>query len=206
MNQLTKTLMVIGLLIVLFCSGCAGRKAVVKDTFLLDVQRADSSASKSSEAILAVQPFSIAPAYVGKGIVYRTGDNQFESDFYNQYFVSPASMITDQTRNWFASSGVFAEVLPPVSSVAPTYILEGHIKQIAADLRDKANPQAVLEISFFLLEQHKHDRSVQFYDTYLATLPLESKTASACIDSLNQCLEQILTNLEKDLVSDLGKK
>ena len=202
MNRHTKTLIAMGLLIILSSAGCMQRKTVVKDTFLLDAQRGGASVQAASETILAVQPFSIAPAFQGKGLVYRTGENQYESDFYNEYFVSPPAMMTEQTRNWLAGSGAFAQVLSPISSAEPTHILEGHIKQIAADVRDKANPQAVLEISFFLLEQNKRERAIRFQETYSATQPLESKTASACVDALNQCLRQTLENLEKDLISN----
>ena len=153
-----KKALIVVLSALLFSAGCMNRKAVVKDTFLLDIQRQDVSERSASERILAVQPFSIAPAFQGKGFVYRTDENQYESDFYNEYFVSPAAMLTNQTRNWLSESGTFAQILSPVSSVEPTHILEGHIKQIAADARDKANPQAVLEISFFLLEAFAVER------------------------------------------------
>ena len=202
MNRYTKTLIAIGLLIILSSAGCMQRKNIVKNTFLLDAQRGGASVQAASETILAVQPFSIAPAFQGKGLVYRTGDNQYESDFYNEYFVSPAAMMTDQTRNWLAGSGALAQVLSPISSAEPTHILEGHIKQIVADVRDKANPQAVLEISFYLLQQHKRERAIRFQKTYSSTHPLESRTASACIAALNQCLSEILKNLEKDLASN----
>jgi cholesterol transport system auxiliary component len=206
MNRQTRTLMAMGLLIALLCSGCAQRTAIVKDTFLLDAQRGGQPLKAAPETVLAVRPFSIAPAFQGKGIVYRTDEDQYVSDFYNEYFVSPSAMMTDQTRDWLSESGVCAEVLLPVSSVEPTHILEGHIKQIIADDRDKANPQAVLELSFFLLEQHKHDRTIRFQKTYSATQPLDGKTASACIAALNQCLSEILGNLEKDLASNLSEK
>ena len=206
MNRYKKTLMIMGLLIVLLCTGCARRTAIVKDTFLLDAQRGSVSTQVVSEAILAVQLFSIAPAFQEKGLVYRTDDNQSESDFYNEYFVSPAAMMTEQTRNWLAESGAFAQVLSPISSAEPTHILEGHIKQIAADVRDKANPQAVLEISFFLLEQHKRERTIRFQKTYSAAHPLESRTAPACVAALNRCLTEILETLEKDLASNLSEK
>ena len=206
MNRRKMILTAMGLMIVLLYSGCASRKAIVKDTFLLDAQRGGASVQAASETILAVQPFSVAPAFGGKGLVYRTDENQYESDFYNEYFVSPAAMMTEQTRNWLSESGVFAQVLSPISSAEPTHSLEGHIKQIAADVRDKANPQAVLELSFFLLEQHKRKRAVRFNKTYSVTRPLESKAASACIDALSQCLRQILEDIETDLASNLSEK
>ncbi|MHC5161273.1 MAG: ABC-type transport auxiliary lipoprotein family protein, partial [Planctomycetota bacterium] len=157
MNRQTIRLMAMGVLIALLCSGCAQRTAIVKDTFLLDAQRGGPSLKAAPKTVLAVRPFSIAPAFQGKGLVYRTEDDQYESDFYNEYFVSPSAMMTDQTRDWLSGSGVFAEVLLPVSSFEPTLILEGHIKQIVADVRDKGNKQAVLELSFFLLEKHNHN-------------------------------------------------
>lgn len=206
MNRQTTRLMAMGLLIALLCSGCAQRTAIVKDTFLLDAQRGGPSLKAAPETILAVRPFSIAPAFQGKGLVYRTDDDQYESDFYNEYFVSPSAMMTDQTRDWLSGSGVFAEVLLPVSSFEPTLILEGHIKQIVADVRDKGNKQAVLELSFFLLEKHNHNRTIRFQNTYSATQSLDGKTASACIAAMNQCLSEILGDLEKDLASNLAEK
>ncbi|MFZ9011441.1 MAG: hypothetical protein ACO20W_06055, partial [Anaerohalosphaeraceae bacterium] len=145
-------------------------------------------------------------AFQGKGLVYRTDDDQYESDFYNEYFVSPSAMMTDQTRDWLSESGVFAEVLLPVSSFEPTLILEGHIKQIVADVRDKGNKQAVLELSFFLLEKHNHNPTIRFQNTYSATQSLDCKTASDCIAAMNQCLSEILGDLEKDLASNLAGK
>ena len=206
MNRQTTRLMAMGLLIALLCSGCAQRTAIVKDTFLLDAQRGGPSLKAAPKTVLAVRPFSIAPAFQGKGLVYRTEDDQYESDFYNEYFVSPSAMMTDQTRDWLSESGVFAEVLLPVSSFEPTLILEGHIKQIVADVRDKGNKQAVLELSFFLLEKHNHNRTIRFQNTYSATQSLDGKTASACIAAMNQCLIEILGDLEKDLASNLAEK
>ena len=206
MNRYNKIWMITGLLIVLLCTGCGQRTAVVKDTFLLSAQRPGASVQSSSETVLAVQPFSIAPAFQGKGLVYRKDENQYESDYYNEYFISPASMMTNQTRNWLSESGAFGQVLSPVSSMAPTHVLEGHIKQIAADVRDEAKQQAVLELTFFLIEQNKRDRAIRYQKTYVATRSFEDDTASACIVALNQCLSEILGNLEQDLASNLSAK
>ena len=206
MNSLTIRLMAMGVLIALLCSGCAQRTAIVKDTFLLDAQRGGPSLKAAPKTVLAVRPFSIAPAFQGRGLVFRTDDDQYESDFYNEYFVSPSAMMTDQTRDWLSESGVFAQVLLPVSSVKPTHVLEGHIRQIFADVRDEGDLQAVVELSFFLLEQDKNDRKILFHKTYRVTQPLKSRTASACIAAMNQCLSEILGDLEKDLASNLAGK
>jgi len=201
--KMNKKAAAIALSVILFNSGCLQHKAVVKDAFLLEVQRDNRSVQKSSESILAVQPFSIAPEFADKGIVSRTGDNQDESDFYNEYFVSPAPMITEQTRQWLSESGLFAQVLLPVSSVKPTHVLEGHIQQMVMDIRNPAAPQAVLEITFFLLQQQSRNRIVQFHKTYESTQPMKSASFQDYIAAQNAGLRTILSEMESDLASHL---
>ena len=194
-----KTAAVIVLLIILLSAGCARRRAVMKDTFLLEAQRGSISAGPVSERILAVLPFSIAPAFEGKGIVSRTGENQYESDYYNEYFVSPAPMITERTRNWLSQSGLFAQVVSPVSSVEPTVVLEGHVQRILLDIRDPAAARAELEITFFLLEQHKRDRTIRFKKTYSVFQAIESGSVRDYMAAQSRCLGDILEKLENDL-------
>jgi ABC-type uncharacterized transport system auxiliary subunit len=198
-----KTAAAIVLSIILFSAGCANRRAVIKDAFLLEAQRGGVSAPAASERILAVLPFSIAPAFEGKGVVSRVGENQYESDFYNEYFVSPAQMITERTRNWLSQSGLFAQVLSPVSSVEPTDVLEGHIRSMVLDVRDPAKPRAELEIVFFLLEPHKPDRTVRFQKTYAVLHAMESGSVQDYMAAQSRCLRDILEELESDLSPSL---
>lgn len=200
-NLKTATAMVLS--VILFNTGCLQHKAVVKDTFLLDAQRNNRAVEKTSESVLAVQPFSIAPEFADKGIVSRTGDNQYESDFYSEYFISPAPMITEQTRRWLAESGLFAQVLLPVSSVQATHVLEGHVRKMVLDIRDAEKPRAEMEVTFFLLEQDKRNRAVRFQQTYSAAQSMESSSFEDYIAAQNRCLYDILDGLEKDLAENL---
>lgn len=187
--------------VILFNTGCLQRRAVVKDTFLLDARRGNGSVQKPSGGTLAVQPFSIAAAFADKGIVSRTGNNQYESDFYSEYFISPAPMFTEQTRRWLSESGLFAQVLSPVSSVEATHLLEGHIQQVLMDNRDPAAPLAVLEIQFFLLQKQSRTRTIEFHKTYQSTQPMKSASFQDYIAVQNEGLRNILSELESDLAS-----
>ncbi|MDH4203054.1 MAG: ABC-type transport auxiliary lipoprotein family protein [Phycisphaerae bacterium] len=187
----------------LISTGCLNRKAIIKDTFLLSASREIATSQNKSDAILVVLPFSIAPAFEGKGVVSRVSENRYESDFYNEYFVSPAQMITERTRNWLSESGCFAQVLSPVSSVQPTHILEGHVRTMVLDVRDSAKPRAELEITFFLLEQLKHDRTIRFQQTYSVSHAMESGSVQDYMAAQSWCLRDILEKLESDLVSNL---
>ena len=105
------------ILAVLSVSGCISRSAVVKNTFLLEAQRSGQAKKGESEVILAVQPFSITPAFQRNGIVVRISENEYAADYYNEYFVPPAVMVTGLTRQWLAESGLFNQVLSPNSTV-----------------------------------------------------------------------------------------
>ena len=199
----SKTVTAVIVPVILFGIGCAHRKAIVKDTFLLEPKRNAVTAQTASEKILAVQPFSIAPAFEGKGVVSCIGENQYESDFYNEYFVSPAQMVTEQTRYWLSQSGLFARVLAPVSSVQATHVLEGHIQKMVLDIREPEKPRAKMEITFFLIEQHKHDRTIRFQQTYSAAHSMQSRFTQDYIAAQSRCLHDILEKLEMDMASHL---
>lgn len=190
-------------LAVLSMTGCVSRKKVVKDTFMIQVMRGDAPVSSASEAVLDIQPFSIAPAFQNMGLASRTSENQYASDFYNEYFVSPSSMITNESRNWLHSSGLFAQVLPLYSSVVPTHTLEGHISEMYMDVRDDADPKAILEITFFLIEQHKREGVVRFQKTYRSVQSMERVSAKEYAASQSIGLREIFGKLEKDLAAQL---
>lgn len=201
-RKITFTLL---LLITFLITGCAGRKAVVKDTFLLNAQRSGSPASAASGPVLMVRPFSIAPAYAGRDLVRKIAANQLESDYYNEYFVSPAQMLTDLTRSWIDQSGLFQTVLPATSSIRPAMSLEAHIEKLLADMPNETNPQAKLEISFILIEHNKRQQTIHFQKSYTWAHPMTTLSWPDYIIAQNACLTQILTELEKDLTANLKK-
>lgn len=201
LNPMTQMMYV--LFVCFSVAGCISRKAVVKNTFLIEAHRTETSVQAVSPAVLAVHPFSIAPAFQGCEIVFRIGENQFKSDYYNEYFVLPAQMITEQTRNWLSKSGLFARVLSPMSSVRPGYVLEGHISRLFLDVTDSAQRRAVLEITFFLVKKHKRDETVDFEKTYTAERSIDSDDPGAYIRAQSEAMQEILEKLEKDLAAHI---
>jgi cholesterol transport system auxiliary component len=201
-NEFIKTIAIISSAL-LFGAGCIQRQTIVKDSFLLDAQRTGPTVQKASGGILTVQPFSIAPAYSGKDLVEQVDYLQVDSDYYNEYFVSPSVMITSLTRNWLADSGIFETVLPPLSSINPEMSLEGHIKKLLADTKDRSDPKAILEIKFILIKHENRQRTIRLEKSYAVTEQIQDRSPQGYIAAENKCLEQILELLEKDLVENL---
>jgi len=106
------------------CLGC--NQAENQRYFLLEVQRDGNPQTTSKEIILTVRPFSLSPGYQPKELTYRTGDFQYESDYYNRFITDVGRQIAEQTRRWLSDSQLCSHVVPPGSTMSATHLLEGN--------------------------------------------------------------------------------
>jgi len=197
-----KILALLNLIIIsMFFSGCGSRAALNQNNFLLDVSRDMPQQKTSKDIVLDVKQFSIDRAFSTKNFVYRKNKSEYETDFYNQFLISPDDMITEKTRSWLSQSGLFKWVLEPGSYTDATHMLEGNITALYGDFSEELLPNAKMGIRFFILKLS--DKSVVFGKTYEAESKIESTTAEALISSFDKCLINILSNLEHDLQEKL---
>jgi ABC-type uncharacterized transport system auxiliary subunit len=184
--------------ILLFCiAGCA-KQQFDKQRYWLDIQRHGPVSGKTSTAILSVNTFSIDPAFSTRSIVYKRAEHEFENNFYMEYLISPATMMTGQTRQWLSDSSLFARVLQPGSIMKPTHILEGHIAKAYVDASVSDRAAAELEISLYLLSKEKGDEKILFGKTYTAREPMDSAKAEDYFKALEAALTKILQQYETE--------
>ncbi len=183
--------------------GCA-QSTAPKEYFMLDVAREAQPVAARSDATVEVRRFSINTAYASRNLVYRLGEVQYEPDFYRQFMISPAIMITEVTRHWLADAGLFKQVLPPGSPAVPTYTLQGLVTALYGDFTDKAAPTAALRIRFFLVRHVDDDDTVVFAQSYRTAGPLPDRTGPALIQAFSKDMAEILTALEADLAKFLA--
>lgn len=185
----------------LLVSGCGRRTAIVKDYYMVQPQRSIPPSAEQSAIILEVAPFSIGAGYQSKGLVYYLGSQKYDSDFYSEYFVPPAQMITAQTENWLTASGLFAQVLPVACLVNSTHVLEGNVRQMYYDIQDSSHYQAVLNITFYLLaKKDRKEAEILFTKNYHAAAAFQENNPQEAVNAMQTCLAEILANLEKDIV------
>ncbi len=188
----------------LIIAGCGGPKSYEKQHYILDTQRARSPIAEDRSSIVEVRRFTVASAFSSKSLIYRTGEFKYESDFYNEFLVSPSAMITEKTRNWLSESGLFRRVLASGSDVDPSHVIQGDIVALYGDFRVKSAPKAVMETRIFLSETKTPSESgIVFGKTYKSVIDLESKDPGALVGAFDRCLVEILTGLEHDLAERL---
>ncbi len=178
-------------------SGCGHDKR----NFVLEVSRYRPQQKISKDVVLDVQSFNVDTAFSTRSLVYRKNQSEYEKDFYNQFLIRPEDMITEKTRGWLSESGLFKLVLEPGSYTEATHILEGNIIALYGDFREESSPKAMMKIRFFLVKLS--DKSVVFTNTYEAASEFKDRTAESLIEAYENCLANILSDLERDLQSQL---
>jgi len=176
-----------------------------KRYFILDVSRDEDISSPDTGTVLKVRRFRISSRYEGRGFVYRLKDLSYESDFYNEFFISPASLLTEEIRKWVAGSGLFQHVVDPSSYMDPNYVLEGAVTSLYGDYGVSTTPRGILEMQFFLLDEASASPEIIFQSKYRKEEPLKGNTPDALVKSWNKALNQILTEFETDLEEYMSK-
>ena len=211
MMKKTSIIFFIGLLVLsFFLTGCFNfnKNYPEKHFFVLSAKRSEEISLPKSDAVLRISRFRVSPGFEGKSFVYRKGNSNYTSDFYNEFFISPAPMITEEVRKWLTGSGLFHYVIRSSSPVEPTMELEGIISALYGDYRNTEAPRAVLEIQFFLVRNGPSQPVIVFQKTYHEETLIKGNSPDFLVEGWNLAMEHILTQLEtnlKDLKLKEGK-
>lgn len=183
------------LLIVLNCNPFTkeqpNKKFYSLEANLTKIQKA--SAPKFQK--LKINKFRISPEYEGKEFVYRK-ELIFETDFYNQFLISPSTNITEQLVQVINQSGLSGVLTNRVAGSDSNFILEGNINSIYVDF-SKNKVVTNLEIEIYLTNSTKDE--VIFKKLYQQKKELKEKNTDQFVKSWNQSLTEISTELLKDL-------
>ena len=192
---------VVSLALFFFLAGCMSRKYVEKGTFVLDVSRNGAASPSDSTAILRVRTLRVSPRYEGKSFVYRTSDLGYESDYYNEFFSPPDTMMTEEVRDWLQGSGLFGEVVDYTGQLEHTHVLEGEVIDLYGDYSERggARSKAVLGVEFRFIQEIDAESKLIFQRRYRKAIPVASTAPDVLVQGWNDALRKILTELEADL-------
>lgn len=184
-------------------SGCISYPE--KHAFMLNVDRMPKAGSVLTEKPLIVSRFRTASPYENKNFVYRKGDIDYESDYYNAFLSLPGDMMTDMVREWLVKTGLFKFVLDSQDVDGPHYNLEGFVKSLYGDYSETGAPRAVVEIRISLSQKEKDQASVIFQKEYIEHMLLQGDSPEALVRGWNDALYKILTAFEADLIRSTVK-
>jgi cholesterol transport system auxiliary component len=176
------------------------RPAPVKRTYLLE-PAAPAAAASPRPVALRMGSVNVGAPYRGKAFVYRQDEIKFEADFYNEFFVAPAAMLSEATARALAASGAFRRVIPPGGADDGDYVLDGFAADLYGDARDPAKPAAVLAITYYLSPANALTPNVIWSKEYRQRVPMAEPSAEALARAWNAALAAIVADLARDLAA-----
>jgi hypothetical protein len=187
------------MIVLVAAAGCVDLKSSYPERkyYTLSVERAGTVASPAKEGVLRVRRFTASKLSEGSELVTRTTEAVYESDFYNVFFVPPATQLTALTYYWLGVSGLFGTVVGTGSSVPETHVLEGNVIALYADRRQSTS--AVIEVQFMLVRVASDPAAVMFQKNYRESVVVPEEGAEALVRGWNSGLGRILSALEADL-------
>ena len=187
-------------LAVLLLDGCVGlsKSYPEKHSYALEVMRQGEAFASTPGTVLKIRKFRASPAIGGKELVYRTSDARYEADFYNEWFVMPNAMITQQVLNWLTTAGLFEYVMDSSGPLPATHILEGTVTALYGDYRTTPT-KAVLGLQVFLIHERVSQSDIVLQREYRREIELTEKTPEALVNGWNAALRRILSALDEDV-------
>jgi uncharacterized lipoprotein YmbA len=179
--------------------GC-GQKPYNKHLFSLAEQQAGPIKKCQGCGVLQVKRLSINAPFGAKVLVYRTGVYEYQTDFYNEFIIPPAVMITQKVQNKLAASGLFERVAGTNGGVNATEVLEGNILDFYGDMQNRLEPKAVAAIEFFIISAGP-EQKVLLNKIYRREHKLANRSAEGLVAAYDYCLEEIIAELKKDIAA-----
>jgi uncharacterized lipoprotein YmbA len=189
-------------------SGCAGggKAQPQRQTFFIDLP-APRPSGPPLPGILLLEGVDVAEAFAGKQMVYRFGDNRYQSDYYNEFLVSPREMIGQRALEWLQGVRLYETVAPLAgSSVPDAMVLRAVVNEMYADLRDPARPAAVLSLQLYVTAESGEGQPLRFAQQLRSVQPMRDASAQAYADALSRALEAVLWEAERQMRRGEGVK
>lgn len=169
-----------------------------KRSFVLDVGAPKPATAANGTIVLKINKFRVSPLFAGRAMVYRVADLQYESDFYNEWFVAPGALVTQQAHHWLSNSAGVQLVMIGTNHVEATHLLEGRVTDFYGDFREA--PRAVLGLELHVLDAVHEGQSV-LRRTYHQEMPLTDRSSDALARGLTEALRTILIDVAKEIAA-----
>jgi cholesterol transport system auxiliary component len=172
-----------------------------KHYFVLEVSLKQPPTTRTVNGVLAVSDMRVSRRYEGQSFVYRLSETSYESDFYNQFLIAPAALITEEVRKALAQAQVFEHVIGSSTDWEAAYRLQGAVNSLYGDFTDAQAPRAVIEMQFFLTKKTPTGEAIVMAKRYTKSVPVGARSPDALVKGWDTALEDILNSFIAEVKS-----
>jgi cholesterol transport system auxiliary component len=186
---------------VVLASWSLSRPAPVKRTFLLEpAMPAVAAAPKPTSVRVGI--VNVAAAFRGKTFVYRESELKYDADYYDEFFVAPAIMLSEATAKALGAANVFRRVVPfGAAADDGDYVLDGFVSELYGDARNPAAPVAVVTVAFYLSPTNVAGPGVVWSREYRQRVAVSGSRPEAMAKGWNTAVSTVLAELARDLAA-----
>ncbi|WP_018994932.1 ABC-type transport auxiliary lipoprotein family protein [Thioalkalivibrio sp. ALJ2] len=211
MNWWKVPILMLAALVLGGCTLLPDREPLDRSWYLLELP--DEPPARTAEEPVAVELGSVrvAPAYAGNGLVYRLGNHQYESDYYNEWFLKPSEQLEQLLRERWTRNDAALELVDNASAVReqgrPAVRVHVLITALYGDLEGaeavESNGLAVTGTGHMglraQLSQGDRSRLVHLESEQA----LERRSASQLVGALSRATAEVLADLEDAILEDV---
>jgi len=191
------------ILLLLFLTGCTsarpGKPDLTVHSYTLTYP-APAPQTRATDRTIAVLPFTTAPEYTERKIVYAPRPGELETYHYHQWRVVPAELVQSFLRRDLTRAGLFAAVTGPNTVLEQNFVLEGSVEEFLE--RDgESSWTAAAGITVALIDQVEKDaiRRLVFQRSYMEEEPCTARTPRGVAEAMSRAVHRISKNIQKDL-------
>lgn len=193
-------------LAIVVLDGCVGlsRNYPEKHSYALEVVRQSQPFTPTLGTVLKIRRFHASPDVGFKNLVYRLSDARYEADFYNEWFVTPNVMLTQQVLNWLTEARLFEYVMDSSGPLSATHILGGTVTALYGDYRTTP-PKAVLGLQLFVVHETSSHSDIVLQREYRKEVEVAETTPEALVNGWNAAIRLILSTLDDEVAGMLQR-
>jgi cholesterol transport system auxiliary component len=193
------------IVILLFIPSCLNTQSIYpeKKYYMLEITQKPPVTHKAKNGILRIAKIRMSPPYTGKGFIYKKSENTYDTDFYNEFLISPEDMLAELIRKWMASSGLFERVTCSPGHFKENYILEGAVTTLNGDYSNIDRPLAVLCIQFFLIKDSGLNYQLIFQKNYAKEVVINKNDTQSLVKGWNNALTKTMIDFQSEMEKKL---
>ncbi len=176
-------------------SGCTllpEQPAVDRAWFLLEVPEA--ALLEQPGPLVELGTVRVAPAFAGKGLVYRLGPYRYESDFYNEWFLSPREHVEQLLRERWSREGAPVSLIADAGAHPQARQVDVLVTALYGDLHVEGSGMA--RVGLRVLAQGVDGMRLWELEQQVA---LVARTPEALVAALSAGMAALLEDLERRL-------
>lgn len=189
------------ILILITIPSCLNTQSIYpeKRYYLLEISQTTPDNKQPKNGILRIAKIRMSPPYTGKGFIYKKSNITYDTDFYNEFLISPDDMLAELIRKWMAASGLFERVTCSPGHFKENYILEGAVTTMHGDYSNSNNPIAVLCMQFFLIKDNGLNYKLIFQKNYARQEVIDKHNTQSLVQGWNKALKNIMIDFQSEI-------